>query len=114
MLAIRMTMNSTNVRKGVAMSHPIPQESGRVLFAAVAVWGTVMASAYVEGVMEKFEPAALTAFAAMVSAYAWIAYRVDGELRAFAASLTARTLLIGIAALGAAWIVAALAHAGAL
>lgn len=96
------------------MNRPIPQENGRVLFAAAALWGTVVAAAAVEGVMDMFEPTELGVFAGLVSAFAWIAYRVDDELRAFAQSVTTRKLLAWSIAMGAAWIAAGLAQLGAL
>ena len=94
--------------------HRIHQETGRVLFAAAAVWATVIAVATVEGVMAKFEPASLAAFGAGVSVFAWIAYSVDRELRDYVRGMAMRRLVAFALACFATGIGAALAHAAAL
>jgi hypothetical protein len=55
----------------------------RVLFAALMVWATVMASAGVEGVADKFGDVALEIFGVVVALFAAASYRIDAELRAF-------------------------------
>ena len=72
------------------MTHALREETGRVLFAAVAVWATVVAAGAVEGLLGKFEAESVAAFAVAVSGYALAAYRLDTSLRKFAASLNAR------------------------
>ena len=92
----------------------VHQETGRVLFAAAAVWATVMAAASVEGVTTKFDTAGLAAFGIGVSAFAAIAYRVDDELREYGRGIATPVLVsFAIGALGL-WIAAAFAHTTAL
>src|SRR5690242_5031205 len=85
--------NSTNVRYSSA-----EPETARVIFAAAAVWATVMAAVAVEGAADKFGDDALEAFGAGVALFAAASYRIDGELRAFAraTALRALTLAAGI------------------
>jgi hypothetical protein len=87
--------------------HRIPQETGRVLFAGVAVWATAMAAAAVEGVTAKFGDAALMGFGAAMTIFAFACYRIDTELRAFARATALRTLtltaFVGAAITGAAF-----------
>lgn len=86
----------------------IQQETGRVLFAALAVWATAMAGAAVEGVPGMFGDAALAAFGAAAALFAAVSYQVDAELRAFGREVSRRTLTLAAAA-GLAGVLAALA-----
>ena len=86
-MSARTSSISTNVRK-----HRIDPETGRVLFAAVAVWTTVMASAAVEHVADKFGDGALEMFGISVALFAAASYRIDDELRAFGRRMALPTL----------------------
>jgi hypothetical protein len=94
--------NSTNVRK-----QPIEPETARVLFAALMVWATAMASAGVEGVADKFGDVALETFGVAMALFAAASYRIDAELRAFGRRMAPRALtlsaLAGIVLLAAAF-----------
>jgi hypothetical protein len=97
-------LNSTNVRK-----HKIEPETTRVLFAALVVWATVMASAAVEGVADKFGDVALETFGVVMALFAAASYRIDAELRAFGQRTALRVLtlfaiagiVVGVAAFAA-------------
>ena len=101
-MSARIPLKSTNVRNNTRVA----QETGRVLFAAAAVWATVMAAAAVEGVAGKFGDGALEGFGAGVALFAAVSYRIDAELRAFARATALRALtvaaLLGIGLLAAA------------
>lgn len=107
--------NSTNVRTRHAIPAPrIAQETGRVLFAGVAVWATVVAAAAMEGVADKFGDGTLGALGAAISLFAVATYRIDAELRAFARGMRVRILTLA-ASLGLAIALAAFAvHATVL
>lgn len=66
------------------MTNPVHEETGRVLFAGVAAWATVVAAGAVEGLIGKFDADAVAAFAAAVSAYGYAVYRLDPNLRRYA------------------------------
>ena len=101
-MSARTPLNSTNVRNNAGAA----PGTGRVLFAAAAVWAVVMAAAAVEGVAGKFGDGALEAFGVGVSLFAAASYRIDAELRAFARATALRALtlaaLLGIGLLAAA------------
>ena len=102
-MSARIHSNSTNVRK--RLTEP---ETARVLFAALGVWATVMASAAVEGVAGKFGDVALEIFGAAMALFAAASYRIDAELRAFGQRTVLRMLTLSAIA-GIAVVVAALA-----
>ena len=85
----------------------VDEETGRVLFASVAVWAAVIAGAAVENVFGKFDASSEAAFAAAVAVYALAAYHIDREVHAYivrfsrARLLTAALAAIGMMALGA-------------
>jgi len=101
--------NSTNVRNKIVQA-----DTARVVFAAAAVWATVMAAAAVEGVAGKFGEDAFEAFGAAMAVFAVASYRIDAELREFAGRIAVGTLTLA-AAFGVAVLVAATwAHATSL
>lgn len=61
----------------------IPEETGNVLFASLAVWATVVGAAAVEDVFGRFDARSVAIFAAGVALYAFAAYRIDREMNAF-------------------------------
>jgi hypothetical protein len=85
----------------------IDEETGRVLFASVAVWAAVIASAAAENVFGKFDASSEAAFAALVAAYALAAYHIDREVHAYIVRFSrarifgAALLALGAIALGA-------------
>ena len=100
-------LNSTNVRNNDIAA----QETGRVLFAATAVWATVAMAAVVEGVGDKFGDGALGAFGAAMALFAAASYRIDRELRAFARATALRVLTLAAASAIALLAAALAAHA---
>lgn len=109
-MSARIPSNSTNVRN----NGRVAQETARVLFAAGAVWATVMAAAASEGVADKFGDVALEAFGAAMALFAVASYRIDAELRAFARAMALRSLT-GAAVAAVALLAASLAvHAATL
>ncbi|HST01855.1 MAG TPA: hypothetical protein VLJ84_09350 [Usitatibacter sp.] len=78
-----------------------------MLFAALVVWATVMASAAVEGVAGKFGDFALETFGIVMALFAAASYRIDAELRAFGQRMAPRMLTLsavaGFAVSGAAF-----------
>jgi len=91
------------------MNQTPQEETGRVLFASVAVWATVVAAGAVEGLLGKFDAQSVAAFAVAVSAYALAVYRLDPNLRRFAATMNARLRWAASAATVAMIVVAAIA-----
>ena len=104
-MSARIHSNSTNVRK-----HKIEPETSRVLFAALMVWATVMASAAVEGVADKFGDVALEIFGVVMALFAAASYRIDAELRAFGRTALRMLTLYAVAGI-ALWVAAFAAHA---
>ena len=105
-MSARVHSNSTNVRK-----NKIEAETSRVLFAALMVWATVMASAAVEGVADKFGDVALEIFGVVMALFAAASYRIDAELRAFGRRTALRMLTLYAVAGIALWVAAFAAHA---
>jgi len=116
MSAPAASMNSTNVRNMSAtnLDPRAERESGRTLAVALAVWAAVIAGADIDDTFGKFAAAGLVAFAAGIALYAFAAYRIDREIRAYILDFSRRALVAAaLAALGS--LAAALAqHIAAL
>ena len=63
--------------------HQPREETRRVLAAAAALWGSVVAIAALEGAFSRFDTLSLAALGCFVSLFAVASYLLDPQLRAY-------------------------------
>jgi peptidoglycan/LPS O-acetylase OafA/YrhL len=95
-------------------SHRIHEETRNVVIASLAVWGSLVAGAALEGLFTKFDATSVAAFAVGVALYALAAYRLDRGMREFILKLS-RGAIVAFACLAVAILVgASIRHVPAL
>jgi hypothetical protein len=114
MSSIAATRNSTNVRKiAKETAMHTSERTGRVVAFSLTLWGGLVASAAIDGVLAKLSDETLVALAIFALAYASATWFVDAALRGYARESVRAPLAVVawmlVAAL--AWVAADATHA---